>query len=150
MGSRLNRWRTNIHRPPNIHQPVAVNNLRPPVPKHRSRQSWKRLRCILRQPQRLLQLLPRRWHSMVASRQVNKTPANTAIFPWVAAGANGGIDIVYYGTSYYDGVNPPDSYPMKASWYVYFAQNLHATSPTSSLILTRASGIVHYGSVCES
>ena len=83
-------------------------------------------------------------------RQVNKTPANTAIFPWVAAGANGGIDIVYYGTSYYDGVNPPDSYPMKASWYVYFAQNLQATSPTSSFIQTRASGIVHYGGVCES
>ena len=39
---------------------------------------------------------------------------------------------------------------MKASWYVYFAQNLQATSPTSSFIQTRASGIVHYGGVCES
>jgi len=49
--------------------------------------------------------------------QVNTGAAATAIFPWSVALASGKIDIVYYGTSYYDGVNPPDSYPSSASWY---------------------------------
>ena len=40
---------------------------------------------------------------------VSRAPANTAIFPWGVAGAAGKVDLVYYGTSYYDGVNPPDS-----------------------------------------
>src|SRR6266705_2453733 len=56
----------------------------------------------------------------------------------------------WYGSSYYDGVNPPDSYPMTASWQVYFAQNLAATTPNSKWSQTTASGIVHYGGVCES
>jgi len=81
--------------------------------------------------------------------QINKTPSNTAIFPWSTAGSNGAIDVVWYGTSYYDGVNTPDNYPMSAAWQVFFAQNLKATSPGSSWTQTTASGIVHYGGVCE-
>ncbi len=81
--------------------------------------------------------------------QINKTPSSTAIFPWSTAGSNGAIDVVWYGTSYYDGVNTPDNYPMSAAWQVFFAQNLKATSPGSSWTQTTASGIVHYGGVCE-
>ncbi len=82
--------------------------------------------------------------------QVNKTPSNTAIFPWSAAGNAGQLDIVWYGTSYYDGVNPPDSYPDSAAWYVYFSQNLNALTPGSSFTQVQASAIIHYGGVCES
>src|SRR5438105_3991681 len=64
--------------------------------------------------------------------QVNKSPSATAIFPWSVANNAGHLDIVWYGTSYFDGVNPPDSYPSKASWYVYFAQNLSATPSGST------------------
>src|SRR5437667_11318631 len=60
------------------------------------------------------------------------------------------LDVVWYGTSYYDGVNTPDSYPMTASWQVYFAQNLAATTPGSKFTQNTASGIIHYGGVCES
>src|SRR6266568_2647733 len=81
--------------------------------------------------------------------QINKTPSNTAIFPWSTAGSNGAIDVVWYGTSSYDGVNTPDNYPISAAWQVFFAQNLKATSPGSSWTQTTASGIVHYGGVCE-
>ena len=85
------------------------------------------------------------WSSPV---KVNNGQAKTAIFPWSVANNAGHVDIVYYGTSYYDGTNPPDSYPMSASWYVYMAQNLSATSG-GSFTQVAASPIVHYGGVCE-
>src|SRR5207253_2004911 len=82
--------------------------------------------------------------------QINKTPSNTAIFPWSSALGNGALDVVWYGTSYYDGVNTPDNYPMTASWQVYFAQNLAATTPGSKFTQNTPSGIIHYGGACES
>lgn len=82
--------------------------------------------------------------------QINKSPSNTAIFPWASAGSSGALDVVWYGTSFYDGVTIPDNYPMSAAWYVYFAQNLRATTPGTSFTTVQASGIVHYGGVCES
>jgi len=81
--------------------------------------------------------------------QVNKSPSATAIFPWSVANNAGHLDIVWYGTSYFDGVNPPDSYPSKASWYVYFAQNLSATTSGSTFTQVKATPIVHFGGVCE-
>src|SRR5260221_7036304 len=81
--------------------------------------------------------------------QVNSGLSATAIFPWSVANNAGHLDIVWYGTSYYDGVNPPDSYPMSAAWYVYFAQNLSATTPGSGFTQVRATPINHYGGVCE-
>src|SRR5882762_1792977 len=82
--------------------------------------------------------------------QINKGQSKTAIFPWSSAGSNGALDVVWYGTNYFDGVNPPDSYPMTAAWKVYFSQNLKATTPGSSWSQVAASGIIHYGGVCES
>ena len=82
--------------------------------------------------------------------RVNAAPSATAIMPWAVAGAAGKIDIVWYGTSYYDGVNAPDSYPSTAAWYVYFAQNLAATSARGSFSQVAASPIIHYGGVCLS
>jgi len=88
--------------------------------------------------------------SWSAPVQVNSSPSNTAIYPWSTAHKAGHIDIVWYGTSYYDGTNPPDNYPSTAAWYVYFAQNLSATTSGSSFTQVRATPIVHYGGVCES
>jgi hypothetical protein len=88
--------------------------------------------------------------SWSAPNQVNSGPSATAIFPWSAAGAAGKIDIVWYGTSYYDGVNTPDNYPASAAWYVYFAQSLNATSAKSSFSQVAASPLIHTGGVCES
>ncbi len=85
---------------------------------------------------------------LYAPRQINSGASATAIFPWSVAGGAGKLDVVWYGTSYYDGTNPPDSYPASAAWYVYFAQNLSATSG-GSFSQTQATPIVHYGGVCE-
>jgi len=87
--------------------------------------------------------------SWSAPSQINQSPSSTAIMPWSVAGGAGKLDVVWYGTSYYDGVNTPDNYPSSAAWYVYFAQTLQATTPGSSFTPVPASGIVHYGGVCE-
>jgi len=81
--------------------------------------------------------------------QVNSGTSKTAIEPWSVANGAGHVDIVWYGTSYYDGVNPPDSYPASAIWYVYMAQNLHATGSGSSFTQVQATPEVHSGGVCE-
>src|SRR5207247_9582050 len=63
--------------------------------------------------------------------QISKTPSNTAIMPWTTALGNGALDVVWSGTSYYDGANTPDNYRMTASSQVYFDQHLAETRPGS-------------------
>ncbi len=82
--------------------------------------------------------------------QINPPAAATAIYPWSVANNAGHLDIVFYGTSYYDGVNPPDNYPASAAWYVYMVQNLKATTTGSSFTSVQATPVVHFGGVCES
>jgi hypothetical protein len=87
------------------------------------------------------------WSSPV---QVNRPPSNTAIFPWSAAGDAGKVDVVWYGSSFFDGVHTPDTYPFPtAQWFVYFAQNLNAFAAPGSWTQVQASPIVHLGGVCE-
>src|SRR5712692_5395542 len=81
--------------------------------------------------------------------QINKSPSMTAIFPWSSGGSAGGLDVVWYGTSFYNGMDHPDTYPSTALWQVYFAQNLNALTPNSPFTQVAASGIIHYGGVCE-
>jgi hypothetical protein len=82
--------------------------------------------------------------------QINKSPSNTAIMPWSSGGSAGGLDVVWYGTSFYNGVDHPDTYPSTAAWQVYFSQNLQAATPNSPWTQVAASGTIHYGAVCES
>ena len=88
--------------------------------------------------------------SWSAPAQINAAPSSTAIMPWSVAGDAGKLDVVWYGTSYYDGVNTPDNYPSSAAWSVYFAQNLSATTAGSAFTQVAASPINHYGGACES
>lgn len=80
---------------------------------------------------------------------INQAPSATAIEPWSVAGNAGKLNVVWYGASFYDGTTPPDNYPNTAVWYVYFAQNLTATTAGSSFSQVQASPINHYGGVCE-
>jgi len=75
--------------------------------------------------------------------------SGTQIFPWSTAGDAGKLDVVYYQTPYFDGVNTPDNYPSSASWTVGFAQNLRALTPGSAWSRQTASPVVHFGGVCE-
>jgi hypothetical protein len=76
--------------------------------------------------------------------------SGTQIFPWSTAGDAGKLDVVYYQTSYFDGTNAPDNYPLSAAWTVGFAQNVNALTPGSAWSRQTASPTVHYGGVCES
>lgn len=84
-----------------------------------------------------------------APAQVNSGSSATAIMPWSVAASNGHLDVAWYGTSYYDGKNPPDTYPSSAQWHVYFAQNLTATTAKSSFSQSAATPVIHSGAVCE-
>ena len=68
---------------------------------------------------------------------VNRSPATTAIFPWVAA-YNGTVDVVYYGTTAASDADP------SASWHVYFAQ-FNGTSFTQTQVNSAAN---HVGVIC--
>jgi hypothetical protein len=76
------------------------------------------------------------WSSAV---KVNAAPANTAIFPWVAA-HNGTVDVVYYGTS------APGKDDPGAVWNVYLAQtNDNGANFTQNLVSHTPN---HYGEIC--
>ena len=77
------------------------------------------------------------------------TTSGTQIFPWSTAGDPGKLDVVYYQTPYYDGVNTPDNYPSTAAWTVGCAQNLNALTPGSAWSRQTASPTNHFGGVCE-
>ena len=74
------------------------------------------------------------WSSPVI---VNTAPANTAIFPWVAAQA-GTADVVYYGTT---GANAAG-----AVWNVYFAQTTNNGTSFSQSVVNATSN--HVGVIC--
>ncbi|MGE5224519.1 MAG: hypothetical protein ACM3PY_18955 [Omnitrophica WOR_2 bacterium] len=76
------------------------------------------------------------WTGAVA---VNTAPANTAIFPWVAA-YNGTVDVVYYGTT---AASKDDT---SAVWNVYLAQTSNdGASFTQSLASNTPN---HVGVIC--
>ncbi len=81
--------------------------------------------------------------------QINRSPSNTAIMPWSIAGGAGALDLVWYGTSFFQSGISPDNYPASAVWFVFFAQNLQATTAGSSFAQVVASPVVHLGGVCE-
>ena len=80
--------------------------------------------------------------------QINQAPSATAIMPWSVACAPGQLNVVWYGTSFFDG-RAPDNYPASAAWYVFFAQNLNAAAVGSTFAQVAATPVVHFGGVCE-
>ena len=75
------------------------------------------------------------WSPAVA---VNVSPANTAVFPWLAA-RNGTVDLVYYATSASSKDDP------SAVWNVYLAQTTDGQTFTQSLVSNTPN---HVGIVC--
>jgi hypothetical protein len=76
------------------------------------------------------------WSPAVA---VNIAPANTAIFPWIAA-FNGIVDLVYYGT---DGAGKDDP---NAVWNVYLAQTTNDGQSFTQSPVSNAPN--HKGVIC--
>jgi hypothetical protein len=76
------------------------------------------------------------WSAAVA---VNIAPANTAIFPWIAA-RNGTADLVYYGTT---GSSKDDP---SAVWNVYLAQTMNDGASFAQSLVSNAPN--HVGVIC--
>ena len=89
-----------------------------------------------------------------APKPANSGSATTAIFPWLAAGANGEVDLVYYATpdaqNYQTCATSSSSDPCQTEpWYVYFAQNTATTSGGGWSQQQVTSKAVHFGGVCQ-
>ncbi len=73
-----------------------------------------------------------------AAVTVNIAPANTALFPWVAA-YNGTVDVVYYGTTASSKDDPSDT------WFTYIAQTTDGVNFTQSRVNNKTN---HVGVIC--
>ena len=75
------------------------------------------------------------WSPAVA---VSISPANTALFPWVAA-YNGTVDVVYYGTTASSKDEP------SATWFTYIAQTTDGVNFAQSRVNNKTN---HVGVIC--
>ena len=72
----------------------------------------------------------------------------TCVFPWVAAGDAGRIDIVWYQSST---VGDPNTVPDSATWNLMFGQSLNATAREPVFTVSQASDhVIHTGTICTS
>ncbi len=93
----------------------------------------------------------RTWHGNADGTpiRVNSGASKTAIFPWSVGGDPGKVDVVWYGTDYW-APGGTEAYPYPSTrWYVYFGQNLNATTVGSSFSQVQASPVIHLGGVCQ-
>jgi hypothetical protein len=73
------------------------------------------------------------------------TADETSVLPWVAAGDNGRVDIVWYKSTR---VGDPNTMPTGSPWNVMFAQSVNANSREPVFTVTRAGDhVMHIGSV---
>jgi hypothetical protein len=85
--------------------------------------------------------------------KVNSGSATTAIYPWLAAGSAGKVDLVYYGTPAQENfqtcsTSSPSDPCQTEPWYVFMAQNLKVLSG-GSWTQSKVTPVVHYGGVCQ-
>jgi hypothetical protein len=89
--------------------------------------------------------------------QVNPDGDGTHYEPWLAAGGNGGVDLVYYRTSFVEttnftmALNKPVAAPPTAVWDVYMAQSLDGGNSFTINKVSDASdatGGIYFGDIC--
>ncbi|HJT80444.1 MAG TPA: hypothetical protein VJ719_04525, partial [Chthoniobacterales bacterium] len=74
------------------------------------------------------------------------TADETAVFPWVAAGDNGRVDIIWYGTT---AVGDPNTLTGNPAWYLHFAQSLNANTrePVFTVVKPNPNNPIHNGQI---
>jgi hypothetical protein len=84
--------------------------------------------------------------------QISQGPG-AAEMPWIAAGDNGRVDIVYYGTN---ATNPdgtsvdPNIAPASTHWNTFMAQSLNANAREPAFTISQVSDhVMHNGSICN-
>lgn len=88
--------------------------------------------------------------------QVNGDPANTNVFPWAVAGANGTLAVAWYGNdTFLDSDDMPSWYNDRRAatafkWFGYVAVVKGAAGSSPSFVQTRfAAKPMHYGQICN-
>jgi uncharacterized protein YkwD len=84
------------------------------------------------------------------ARQVDHGATNVNVFPWVAAGNSGAIDVVWYGTTKASSVPSYDSGLQTTDWFPYISQSLNAASSgaTFSTPVAVSQHPNHNGGIC--
>ncbi len=77
-------------------------------------------------------------------------PTDVDIFPWIAAGDPGKIDVVWYGTTRANNATPYDSGSQTTDWFPYLTQssNANGSSATFSTPVPIAQHPNHNGGIC--
>ncbi len=88
-----------------------------------------------------------------APKKVNHgTATTTAIYPWIAAGNSGQVDVVYYATpagANYQSCGQTGKYNCNNEpWSVFFSQNRHVLAG-GTWTQVKATPVVHHGGVCQ-
>ena len=88
------------------------------------------------------------WTTWSAPVRLSRKPANTNLMPWMTAGADGRIAVVWYGTR--DRHNP-SSKDVHQPWNVWLATVTNAASGARSIVQQQVTRHpMHYGSICLS
>ncbi|MGI8967772.1 MAG: sialidase family protein [Chloroflexota bacterium] len=88
--------------------------------------------------------------SWTAPRQVDHGATDVNLFPWIAVGNAGQVDIVWYGTTKASSVSSYDPGSQQSDWYPYLAQSLNATSSSASFTapIQVSQHSNHFGGIC--
>ena len=88
--------------------------------------------------------IPKGSTAKVKPVQVDQNGLGANVFPWIAAGDPGRVDISWYGSPAQDNNDP------KAQWSQMFAQTLNALSGTPTFTQSRVSGVrpMHAADIC--
>ncbi|MDQ1698845.1 MAG: hypothetical protein QOG34_708 [Frankiaceae bacterium] len=93
----------------------------------------------------------RDWGAWSAPIKINRPPAAVNLMPWVAAGRNGIIDVVWYGTDMslaQLGSDGPSA-QKNESWWTWFAQIDRANTSKPHIVQSPASQHpMHYNDIC--
>jgi hypothetical protein len=90
------------------------------------------------------------WSSPVLVSAATPT-LQTNVFPWIAAGDAGRVNIVWYGTPTLGACpnQPCGSSAIQAHWFVMMAQSLNALTATPTFATAKVSEVSnHFGAVC--
>jgi hypothetical protein len=91
-------------------------------------------------------------HGSKPKRVNHGSAATTAIYPWLAAGAAGKVDLVFYGTpaaANFQACGQTGNFTCQNEpWSVFFSQNLNVLGGGSWTQAT-ATPVVHFGGVCQ-
>jgi hypothetical protein len=87
------------------------------------------------------------WKKWSKPVQVSRPPSNTNIMPWMTAGSDGRIALVWYGTD--DKTHNPSTEDVHQKWNVYMSVVTNADSNSPHVKQVRVTRHpMHYGSIC--